>query len=145
MYIYTDTVWDTVAIGSIADLDTCAETWMETSWFLMKQTDRQSNQAHRQRDRLAHNSPVISSNRSDTSQKTDTQTMQHAAISSIAVRRNTAWDALDPKNVYLNTMYFRICHTMCNLVAKWLKPTLYGADCDTDRQTDGQTDAIKMV
>jgi len=29
---------------------------------------------------------------------------------------------------------------MCNLVAKWLKPTLYGADYDTDRQTDTETD-----
>ena len=29
---------------------------------------------------------------------------------------------------------------MCNLVAKWLKPTLYGADYDTDRQTDRQRD-----
>jgi len=36
------------------------------------------------------------------------------------VRRKIAWDALDPRNVYLNR--------------------LYGADCDTDRQTDRETD-----
>jgi len=48
----------------------------------------------------------------------DTQTMQHAAISAIAVRRKTAWDALDPRNVYLNTMHFKISHRMCNLVTK---------------------------
>jgi len=31
---------------------------------------------------------------------------------------------------------------MCNFVAKWLKPRLYDADYDTDRQTDGPTNAI---
>ena len=29
---------------------------------------------------------------------------------------------------------------MCKLEAKWLKPTLYGADYDMDRQTDRQRD-----
>jgi len=106
--------------------------WMETSWFLMKkttQTKQPSTQTNRQ---TAHNRHVVSSNRSYTSQKRDTQTTQHVAISSIAVRRNTAWDA---RNVYLNIMYFNISHRRCNLAEKSLT-TSHGADCDTDKQTD---------
>jgi len=38
-------------------------------------------------------------------------------------------------------MYFKISHRLCNLVAKSLT-TSYGADCDTNRRTDGRTDGL---
>ena len=106
-------------------------------------TDIQTNQDHRQTDRLT----IIRVSRQQQqvlhlTKDRDTQTTQHAAISAIAVRRNTAWDALDPRNVYLNITYFKISHRMCNLVAKIVD---YIVRCQlrhgqTDRQRDGRTD-----
>jgi len=56
MHKYTvHAMWDTVAIGHIADLNRAymyKNIWIDTSWFLMKNRDRQSNQAQRQTDRL---------------------------------------------------------------------------------------------
>ena len=71
-----------------------------------------------------------------TDRQTDRETDAPTNAIIIAVRRNTAWDA---RNVYLNIMYFNILHRMCNLAEKSLT-TSYGADCDTDRQTDRRTD-----
>ena len=48
------------------------------------------------------------------------------------------WDALDPRNVYLNTVYFKLSRRMCNLVAKIVHYIVW---CrlrhgQTDRRTD---------
>jgi len=52
MQKYTDhAMWVTVAIGRIADFDTCTET-DRYELVLMKKKDRQTNQAHRQTDRV---------------------------------------------------------------------------------------------
>jgi len=124
MHKYTEhAMWDTVAIGHIADLNRAymyENIWIDTSWFLMKNRDRQSNHAQRQTDRLIIIDMLSVAIGPTPTKDRDTQITQHAAISDIAVRRNTAWDALDPRNVYLNTMYFNISHTMCNLIAKSL-------------------------
>jgi len=55
-------------------------------------------------------------------------------------KRILVWDALDPRNVYLNTVYFKLSNRMCNLVAKIVD---YIAWCrqrhgQTDRRTDGR-------
>jgi len=48
--------------------------WIETSWFLMKKTDIETKQPITQTNRqTAHNRRVFSSNRSYTSQKTETR------------------------------------------------------------------------
>ena len=116
-------MWDTVAIGHIADLNRAymyENTWIDTTWFLIKNRDRQSNQTQRQADRLTIIAMLLVAIGPTPTKDRDTQITQYAAISGIAVRRKTAGDALDPRNVYLNIMYFNISHKMCNLIAKSL-------------------------
>ena len=70
---YTDhAMWDTVAIGRIADIH--VQKHMDGNELVFDEKDRQTKQPSTQTNRqTAHNRHVVSSNRSYTSQKTETR------------------------------------------------------------------------